>query len=119
MGSLRVTKYSVASLTLIAGCMIASAVFADNLPDPMKLELPFESAGNGIAPVISIIKASIMYVGVLAMLSLSWGGMQFIVSIGAEEKVKKAKSIVLYSLLGVILSITAYSIIDIVNSLRV
>jgi hypothetical protein len=37
---------------------------------------------------------------------------------GEDEKIKKAKTLVQYSITGVILSITAYSIVDIVNSLH-
>lgn len=75
------------------------------------------TSDNPMPQVVSIIRETIKYVGVLAILSLSWGGIQFLVSIGEDGKVKKAKSIVMYSLIGVILSITAYTIIDIVNGL--
>ena len=81
--------------------------------------LPFEgSAANGVTPVILIIRESIKYIGLLAILALSWGGIQFLISYGSDEKVKKAKHTIIYSLLGVILSIAAYGIIDIVNSLQ-
>lgn len=53
------------------------------------------------------------------MLGVSYGGIHFLTSYGSDEKVKKAKSTVLYSLLGVIISITAYTLVDIVNSLNI
>ena len=66
-----------------------------------------------------IIKESIKYVGLLAILALSWGGIQFLTSMGSDEKVKHAKQTIIYALVGVILSVVAYTIIDIVNSLRI
>lgn len=50
---------------------------------------------------------------------VSWGGIQFLTSMGNDEKVKHAKQTIIYALVGVLLSVVAYTIIDIVNSLRV
>lgn len=93
------------------------AMAADTLPQPDKLGLPFESAGEATTPIVKIIKESIKYVGLLAILALSWGGIQFLTSMGSDEKVKHAKHTIIYSLVGVLLSVVAYTIIDIVNSL--
>ncbi|MDD5377193.1 MAG: hypothetical protein PHH16_03685 [Candidatus Gracilibacteria bacterium] len=89
-------------------------------PEPYKLGLPFESVGgDATTPVVKIIKESIKYVGLLAILVVSWGGIQFLTSMGNDEKVKHAKHTIIYALVGVLLSVVAYTIIDIVNSLRI
>lgn len=92
---------------------------AGTLPEPAKLGLPFESSGDATRPIVLVVKESIKYVGLLAILVLSWGGIQFLISIGSDEKVKHAKHTVIYALVGVLLSVVAYTIIDIVNSLRI
>lgn len=61
----------------------------------------------------------IKYVGLIAILVVSWGGIQFLTSMGNDEKVKHAKQTIIYALVGVLLSVVAYTIVDIVNSLRV
>ncbi|EKD30343.1 MAG: hypothetical protein ACD_78C00085G0003 [uncultured bacterium (gcode 4)] len=91
----------------------------DTLPQPDKLGLPFESVSEATTPIVKIIKESIKYVGLLAILALSWGGLQFLTSMGNDEKVKHAKHTIIYALVGVVLSVIAYAIIDIVNSLRI
>lgn len=68
-------------------------------------------------PIAKIIKETIKYVGLLAILAISWGGIQFLTSMGNDDKVKHAKQTIIYSLVGVLLSVVAYTIIDIVNSL--
>ncbi|MDD2892017.1 MAG: hypothetical protein PHQ95_03555 [Candidatus Gracilibacteria bacterium] len=96
-----------------------SLAHASDLPKPEELGLPFENAGEATTPIINIIKESIKYVGLLAILALSWGGIQFLTSVGNDEKVKHAKRTVIYALIGVVLSVMAYAIIDIVNSLKI
>lgn len=92
---------------------------SSRLPEPDKLGLPFENAGEATRPVVLIIKEAIKYVGLLAILVVSWGGIQFLTSMGNDEKVKHAKHTIIYALVGVLLSVVAYTIIDIVNSLRI
>ena len=70
-------------------------------------------------PLVKIIKEAIKYVGLIAIVAISWGGIQFLTSMGNDEKVKHAKQTIIYSLVGVVLSVLAYTIIDIVNSLKV
>jgi hypothetical protein len=54
---------------------------------------------------------------VLAMIAITWGGFSYITAYGDEKKVAKAKNIILYSLLAVIIAISAYAIIDLINEL--
>lgn len=99
--------------------MAVSAVFADDaLPKPAIAGLPFSNK-TAAASIASIIKQVVLYTGILAVVSLSWGGFLFITAFGEDDKVKKGKSIIQYSLIGVVLSISAYPIVDIVDKLTV
>lgn len=99
--------------------MAVSLVFADDaLPKPAIAGLPFATK-TASASIAAIIKQVVLYTGILAVISLSWGGFLFITAFGEDEKVKKGKSIVQYSLIGVVLSISAYAIVDLVNKLTV
>lgn len=62
-----------ASAMLLSLCFFSLAI-AGELPQPDKLGLPFESAGEATVPIVKIIKEAIKYVGLLAILALSWGG---------------------------------------------
>jgi hypothetical protein len=106
------------SFGVFLGFAIVSAVFADDaLPKAESLGLPFENVAPATTATV-LIREVIKYIGILAVLALTYGGFLFMTAFGEDEKVKKAKGIVQYSIIGVILSIAAYSIVDIVNSLR-
>ena len=112
-------KLIVLLFIILSFLLSFSLTNADTLPQPDALGLPFENSTEATTPIVKIIKESIKYVGLLAILALSWGGIQFLTSIGNEEKVKSAKHTVIYSLVGVLLSVVAYTIVDIINSLRI
>ncbi|OIP54409.1 hypothetical protein AUK10_00870 [Candidatus Gracilibacteria bacterium CG2_30_37_12] len=93
---------------------------ADVLPKPDPMGLPFENTGGDATfPIVKVIKETIKYIGILAILAISWGGLQFLTSIGNDEKVKHAKHTIIYALIGVLLSVMAYTIVDIINSLQI
>ncbi|MBP8016490.1 hypothetical protein KAZ01_00635 [Candidatus Gracilibacteria bacterium] len=64
----------------------------------------------------TIIAEVIKYTGVLAIIALTIGGLMYITSYGAEAQTKKAKDIIIYSIIGVILSISAYTLVSIINN---
>jgi hypothetical protein len=98
-----------------------------NVTDPVTIWLPFEqytstdpSDGGSITTAIAkSILAFIPYVLALAVLSLIGAGIYYLISWGNEEKVKTAKSTLLYTIIGVIIATSAYTIANIVNSLSV
>ncbi len=101
-------------------CSFSLVNGADVLPQPDPMGLPFESiVGDATFPIVKVIKETIKYIGILAILAISWGGLQFLTSIGNDEKVKHAKHTIIYALVGVILSVMAYRIVDIINSLQI
>lgn len=98
----RIKKISVLitiAFSILLSFSLANAV--DNpLPEPDKLGLPFENTETGKAtlPIVLIIKETIKYIGLLAILVVSWGGITFLTSMGNDEKVKHAKHTIIYAL---------------------
>lgn len=110
---------AVLSVAFFVGFSIVSFAFADDaLPKPQVAGLPFANK-TAVGSVSALIKQVVLYTGILAVLALTWGGFLFITAFGEDDKVKKGKSIVTYALIGVVLSISAYAIVDIVNRLAV
>ena len=60
-----------------------------------------------------------MLSGILAILALTYAGILMMLSYGDESKVKSAKSIIQYALIGVVLSGAAYAIIEAINALKI
>jgi len=109
-------KLGFAPHLLLAALIFVPAV-AFALPSPnIELGLPFQNSGDpsGLASIISEL---IKFVGVISVMSLSWGGVLFASSYGEDSKLKKAKNILIYSLAGVLLSMTGYPIIRILSGL--
>jgi hypothetical protein len=100
---------------------------ADNVTDPVTIGLPFEqytstkptNSGSITTAIAGSILKFIPYVLALAVLSLIGAGIYYLISWGNEEKVKTAKSTLLYTIIGVIITTSAYTIANIVNSLSV
>ena len=62
---------------------------------------------------------TIQFVAVIAVLALIISGIMYLISWWDEEKVKKAKNWIIWSLVAVFLSISAWSIINILNNLQI
>ena len=71
----------------------------------------------GIETIANVIWLLIQYVAVIAVIALILSGMMYLISWGDEEKAKKAKSWVTWSLVWVILSISAWWIINMLNKI--
>lgn len=61
----------------------------------------------------------IKYVAVLAVVSLMLSWFMYIISWGEEEKVKKSKTAIIWSLVWVFLSISAWTIINLINTIKI
>ena len=66
-----------------------------------------------------IISTLIQYVAVIAVISLIISWIMYLLSWWEEEKVKKAKNWIIWSLVWVLLAISAYWIINLINQLSI
>lgn len=55
-------------------------------------------------------------VGALSVIMLIWGGIRYTTSAGDSNKVQAAKSTVLYAIVGLVVAILAYAIVNMVIS---
>lgn len=65
----------------------------------------------------SIISSIIGLVAVLAIIAITWAGIQMFLSVGNEDKFKQARMILIYALIGVGLAGSAYLIVNVVANL--
>lgn len=56
-------------------------------------------------------------IAALAVIMLVWAGYQYLTAYGDEEKAGKAKKTILYSLLGVVISLSAFTLIKMLGTL--
>jgi len=67
----------------------------------------------------NLVSELIKYVAVIAVIAIMCSGIMYLISGWQEEKVKKAKTWIIYSLVWVFLSISALAIIKIINNISI
>jgi len=72
-----------------------------------EIKTPGQLIGN-------IVKTLMGVVGVVAVLMIVWGGVMYMTSAGSEERIGTAKKIITGAIIGLVISLLAYVIIDFV-----
>ncbi|MBQ3310301.1 hypothetical protein IJG73_02570 [Candidatus Saccharibacteria bacterium] len=101
-----------AALILYAGKVMAisvqegaEAAKADGMPEEL----------IGETGVFTRITNTVLYiVGIISVIMLIYGGLRYILSGGDSKKVTDAKNTILYAIIGLIISILAYAIVNFV-----
>jgi hypothetical protein len=73
------------------------------------------SADDTIATIISY---GIGLAWVLAVMAVTWAGVQMILAAGDEEKMKKSRNMIIYAFIGVAVAGLAYGIVKILTSVK-
>jgi len=102
--------------------LFVNKIFAKAPTIPSDLELPWSDFSEGeIVEMIwwGFITSFIKFLAIIAVIALMASWLLYLLSGWEEEKVKKAKNWVIWSLVWVILSISAWWIINVINSLQI
>lgn len=89
--------------------LFAWLVFAQISPAP----LPHVDDASFIANILPIVFG---LAGALSVLFICYGGFKYVTSQGEPDKIQKAKDTVMYSVIGLVVSISAYAIVAFVTS---
>jgi hypothetical protein len=92
-----------------------------NTPDILpKVWLPWDNIKRDFVDKIwwKFISTFIEYVAIIAVISLMLSWIMYLIANWDEEKVKKAKNWIIWSLVWVLLSISAWWIINIINNFK-
>ena len=87
-----------------------------DISEPQAPTVPDNKAWKFVGNIITQL---IQYVAALAVIALMGSGIMYLVSSGEEEQVNRAKKWIIWSLVGVIFSISAYGIIELVNTFQI
>ena len=100
--------------TLAAG--ISDADLCDSSLPPSVLEANGCKGTEDNLPivVINILNAIITVLGLVAVVVIIYGGIQYMTSTGDAGKVKKAKDTILYAVIGLIVCVLAFAIVNFV-----
>lgn len=99
------------SLLIIPSFVFAQALGGSGIENPLG-----ESSMNLTDVLKNVINWMLGLVGFAALIALIIGGFRMIVDFGNEEQVKKAKTTILWAVIGLAVVILSYAIINIVVS---
>ena len=69
----------------------------------------------GVDGVFTRITNTVLYVvGVISVVMLIWGGLRYIMSGGDSKKITDAKNTILYAIIGLIIAVLAFAIVNFV-----
>ena len=70
--------------------------------------------GDANSLVKNIVNIILWVVGILSVIMMVWGGIKYTTSAGDSNKVTSAKNTIIYAVIGLIVSIMAYAIVNFV-----
>lgn len=110
-----------AALTLLAGRAMAASGEINDSANPASAGAN-AARGNGTPTelvgsngVFTRITNTVLYaVGIISVIMLIYGGLRYVVSGGDSKKVTDAKNTIIYAIIGLIVSILSYAIVNFV-----
>ncbi len=106
-------------IIFLPGIVLADANTNSNFtPSGIKLPTPAEtglSRGNGINPIVGVVDNVAKFVtgliGVLAILMIVISGIMYMTSGGDDDRIKVAKKMLTYSIVGLVVALFAFVIV--------
>lgn len=96
------------------GVVISSLpIIALAIPGPTR---PNSVPGNLPTAITTVSNTILMIIGVIAVLFLIIGGFQYVTSAGNPDSIGKAKSTILYGIIGLVFAILAFAIVSFITT---
>jgi hypothetical protein len=117
--------YRTLRLGALSILLLPATTLASSLQDGANSAQATDAAGHGTGPTgllgangafNTIANLLVYLVGALAVVILIFGGFRYVASTGDAGRVKQAKDTILYGIVGVVVAVLAYAIINFVLS---
>lgn len=112
--NVKIKKYLLLSL-LIAIFALPALVFGSFDYTPMEKIPGFDATGDFSTYILAIYKFGIWTIGLSALLMIMIGGFMYITSAGNNASMEKAKGIITDAIIGIIMALSAYLLLYIIN----
>lgn len=120
---MKTTKSIIKQTLLVFALMIGAITALSILPDAAAssaisdIDKPGIVAGGGLRGVVlTIINYFLGFLGLLAVIMIIYGGVTYVSSAGKDEAVGNAKKIIMYSIVGIIIILLSFVIVNTVLS---
>ena len=78
------------------------------------LEDPLGNNGNFAVVANKLIKGTLGVVGILAIIAFIWGGIEWMISGGSPDRIKKGKSMMIWAVWGLVVIFGSYAILNLI-----
>lgn len=110
------TKKYLILLFLIFSFLLPVFAFATSYDyTPMENIPGFSKSGDFVAYILSIYKFGIWAIGIAALLMIMIGGFMYITSAGNNASMEKARGIITDAIIGILMALTAWLLLYIIN----
>lgn len=119
----RSLQYTVIT-ALVGGVMVCAPLPAGAQNTPAQFQVPDVDLGlleigsvlklgeeDPRVIAVRLINLSLEFVGVLLLILIVWGGFQYMLSFGNDEKMKRARATIFNAIIGFILILTSWAIV--------
>ena len=112
-------KAGISSMAVLASSSIASSVYASGGTPQSRAQSGLNSINEGAETDIMVLIKRILLaiftiVGIIAVVMIILGGVNYATSQGDPQKVKKGKDTILYGIIGLVVVILAFAIVNFV-----
>lgn len=110
--SIQITTGIAAFASIIAGKALALSA-REGAEAAKTAEMPRELIGpNGTFTQMT--NTMLFGIGIICVVMIIWGGLRYVVSGGDSKKVTDAKNTILYAIIGLVISLLSYAIVNFV-----
>lgn len=110
--SLIILGLMVGAITIFNLLPVASAALINPTDQPGELAAATGGEGSIRALVLKIVNYFLGFLGIVAVLMIVFGGITYVTAAGKQESIDNAKKIILYSLVGIIIILLAFAIVN-------
>lgn len=116
-------KQLVKQILIVFGLMVGAITLATMLPaahagfitgedNPANISAATGGEGSIRTLVLKIINFFLEFLGILAVIMVIYGGVTYVTAAGNDEAIGNAKKIILYSLVGIIVILLSFAIVN-------
>lgn len=107
---------SLTTLLFFAGTMLVQAQAGGGLISPEDQPATISAATGGTTSfkqlALNIVNFFLFFLGFIATIMIIYGGILYVTSGGEQEKIDKAKKILLYAIVGIIIILLSFAVVN-------
>lgn len=114
----KLTNKARLGLTALSGAAVISVIAIEpafaNIRDGVDVANPGSGPDSLDGAITTVINTALWAIGILSVIMLIFGGIRYTVSGGDSNKVTAAKNTILYAVIGIVVALLAYAIVNFV-----